>query len=236
MTIDLRTPIGVASLVAVFLLSSCGGTALGEVDKESSSRSSAPPTPSTPSPTPTESDVVEPEARRQTFTAKVGGYTLRSTMARADRFRQDGAYAERLHLLRTTSSGLKKDPWADLFLYVPTKVYDPATQRLAPAPGDLLTWLASNPGVRVLLQRSYAIRGVSAHEVNVQRDGSMLFEGDRSDDAPGTLERYILVRRDGVWLVGQASTFEGKQALTRPARPGDALLALVRNARISKTR
>jgi hypothetical protein len=234
-----------ASLTCCAALVSCGSSTAEPASEETSSPSSQPSSTSEPtepsessessaSPATDAQEATPAAPERQRFTVATPTYRLTSTVTTATALRHDGAYAGRLHLLPTSSLDAASGPWADLFVYSPTEVHHPENQRLVPLPVDPVTWLSSNPRVRLLSTRTYRVGGAQARELNVQRDGSPLFGGDRSDDAPGGLERYIFVRRGQRWLVGQASTFEGQQALERRAGPGDLLLALVRNARLTE--
>lgn len=231
-----------ASLACCAGLVSCGSSTAEPASGETSSPSSQPSSTSesskssesSASPTTDDQEATPPTPERQRFTVTTPTYALTSTVTTATPLRHDGAYAGRLHLLPTSTLDSASGPWADLFVYSPAEVHHPEDQRLVPLPADPVAWLSSNPRVRLLSTRTYRLGGAQARELNVQRDGSPLFGGDRSDDAPGGLERYIFVRRGQRWLVGQASTFEGEQALERRARPGDLLLALVRNARLTE--
>ncbi|WP_224276675.1 hypothetical protein [Nocardioides lacusdianchii] len=229
MNIHTRGAATLAALATVLSLGACADDAADATPR-------ATPT-STPSPSASSAEVETPTTeaaapQRKTFEVTTPRHTIRTTLDGAERFRVDAAYAGRLHLLGVAGTGAEDVPWADLFLYTPTQVHDPETQELRPRPDDVVEWLSSNPGVRVVLRRTYRVDGGPVHEVNVERDGSMLFAGDRSDDSPGALERYLFRQVDGTWVVGQASTFDGERALERRAARDDVLMALVRSARL----
>lgn len=232
MNIHTRGAATSVALATVLSLGACADDAADATPRATPTSTSSPSASSTPSEE-VEATTSEPASpQRKTFEVTTPTHTIRTTLDGAERFRIDTAYAGRLHLLGVGGTGAEQVPWADLFLYTPTQVHDPKTQELRPRPADVVEWLSSNPGVRVVLRRTYRVDGAPVHEVNVERDGSMLFAGDRSDDSPGALERYLFRQVDRTWVVGQASTFDGERVLKRRAARDDVLMALVRSARL----
>ena len=165
----------------------------------------------------------------------VGERTVRATLKAPDRFRVDGSIPGRLHFVPVNVvTDSKAERWGDFFLFSPTEVHRPRNGRLVDAPRDLIRWFTTNPGVSVLSRRTHDFGGVTAHEVNVERDGSLLFPGDEAGP-PGGLERYVLWQRDGIWLVGQASTFRGRSAITAPTGRTDVFMSFLRSVRLLQT-
>ena len=237
MTTTLRTPrttTGLASLAAVLLLTSCAGDPSVREDATTSpAAASSSPAPASPGPEEEQTDC-ESTAVPTRHTLAAAGRTIRATLSAPDRFRPDGAVPGRLHFLpMNVVTDSKAERWGDLFVYAPTKVHDPVSQKLVPLPDDLVGWLETNPGVRVVSTRDHRFGSVLAREVNVERDGSMLFAGDEPGGGPGGLERYVLWRLDGVWLVGQASTFRGMAGIKAPSARDDVFMSLLRSVRVT---
>jgi hypothetical protein len=226
------------SIVAALALTSCGadrdsGTAPDDArDLGSTAAQDESSTTEATSPTPSPSGSSGPRPDPVAYTLRTKSHTVHVRLNAPDRFRPDGRIPERLHFLPlNVVTDDEAERWGDFFLYAPTRVHDPSSQELVPAPDDLASWLSANPTVRVLSTRTYAINGRAARELNVERDGSLIFPGDEPGPAGG-LERYVLWRIDGVWLVGQASTFRGVRGITAPSGRRDPFTSLLSSARL----
>lgn len=225
-----RTAAGLASLAAAVLLSSCGTSATGDTGPDTEQASPA--ASSSPSPTTEETETDSAPAAPTRHSLVVRGQRIRATLAAPDRFRTDGSIPGRLHFLPlNVVTDADAERWGDFFLYSPTEVHDPVSQELVPVPDDLAGWLEANKGVRVVSTRTHRFGSATAREVNVERDGSLLFPGDEPG-GPGGLERYVVWEVDGLWLVGQASTFRGIEGITAPAGRDDVFMALLRSVRV----
>lgn len=231
-----RATTGLASLVAALVLASCASDPAAEQDAASSPSSASPSlSPASPSAQEDETDEVEESGSAPTrHVLAAGDRRIRATLSAPERFRPDGAFPGRLHFLpMNVVTDNEAERWGDFFLYAPTEVHDPASQELVPVPDDLAGWLESHKGVRVVSTRTHRFGAARAREINVERDGSPLFPGDEAAGAPGGLERYVLWQVDGLWLVGQASTFRGRAGITAPSGRDDVFMSLLRSVRVT---
>lgn len=226
------------SLVAVLALSSCGGEqqddaaagAGADSGPDAAQDESSPTEPASPTPATSESSGPRPDPVG--YTLKTRRHTVHVRLNAPDRFRPDGSIPGRLHFLpMNVVTDNDAERWGDFFLYSPTRVHDPSSQALMRAPADLASWLAESPAVRVISTRTHDFGGHVARELNVERDGSLIFPDDEAGP-PGGLERYVLWKVDGTWLVGQASTFRGVSGITAPSGRRDPFMSLLRSARL----
>lgn len=227
----------VLSLVAVLALTSCGsdrGAGSSAGDSQDVRSTPTHDASSAVEEAPSASESSGPRPAPVAYTLETRSHTVRVRLDAPDRFRPDGRIPRRLHFLPLdVVTDNEAERWGDFFLYAPTRVHDPSSQELVRAPEDLASWLAANPTVRVVSSRTYDLNGSVARELNVERDGSLIFPGDEPG-APGGLERYVLWRADGVWLVGQASTFRGLAGLTAPSGRRDPFMSLLRSIRLER--
>lgn len=231
-----RSSSGLAAILSALALASCGtdgaaGSDLPTTDP-SGSATTASPTPTNSVSEPTASAPSTSKPRPVAYSLKIPGHTVRAVMAAPDRFRPDGSIRGRLHFLPlNVVTDNKAERWGDFFLFAPTQVYARTGQKLVPAPDDLVGWMRSSPKLEVVSTRTHDFGGTTAHELNVERDGSPIFVDDEAG-APGGLERYVLWQVDDVWLVGQASTFRGRRAITAPSGREDVFMSFLRSARL----
>jgi hypothetical protein len=234
MTVHLfrRSSTGLAAIVAGLALASCGGTEGASGNDLPTTKTSGSAMTTSATPTPSSSASTSSKPRPVAYSLKIPGHTVRATMSAPDRFRPDGSIRGRLHFLPlNVVTDNKAERWGDFFLFAPTRVYAPAGQRLVPVPDDLVRWMRSSPKVRVVSSRTHDFGGTTAHELNVERDGSPIFPDDEAGP-PGGLERYVLWQVDDVWLVGQASTFRGMSGITAPSGREDVFMSFLRSARL----
>lgn len=187
------------------------------------------------SPEPTTSPSDEPSIEAGQIVNQMHGWEVTLTLDATDRYRQDfGAESTRIHLLpMDVVSDPEAERWGDIFVWSPTRVYDPVTQRRQPLPADPMAWLRAHPGGELLRERRVALgdaAGRRAWQFDILRDGSEIF-GDREGGLEGDgAERLVLWRVDGTLFVAQAGTFLGKRGLLADDDSDDVLRQVLASA------
>jgi hypothetical protein len=163
------------------------------------------------------------------------GWTVTVSLEATDRYQQDyGAESSRLHLLPyDVISDPTAERWADIFLWSPTRTYDPGTQKREPLPEDLVAWLRENPGGELLREKRITLGDAGGHrawQFDIDRDGSEIF-GDREGGLEGDgTERIVLWQVEDTWFVAQAGTFRGREGLLAPDDADDVLRQVLASA------
>ena len=227
-----RTAAGLLTLTLLGGLTACGDeqaepAAASEGDTSDQATPSA-----SPSSTGSTSPTVAP-AEPGTFKTTLAGHDVQVRLADTNRFRFDGGLLPRLHFIPVNvAADPEAERWGDMFVWAPTKIYDPKTQKPGPLPAQPAEWLEVNPGVDVLRSKKIEVDGREAWQLDVERDGSELF-GDADGGSEGDgYERFVLWEVDGTWLMGQASTFRGEEGLLAPDGKNDIFMSLLESVKL----